>query len=203
MQHVYSILPFIETMQRLETEKLPVIHTKSFEFQHFVCQVQRLRSKMLLRTGSIKSLFEKNGLHLEEQSKSCTVQAVLQTTLIPHMVLSHLSICLPVCIWATWRGLNLHPSAPVVYAEQSCPVLFCPPCKYRHKLLVSCLQRCQPLDTARKKICPNITFVQNLLLVLRLVSTFPVSQQQRRFLSPSSLLLRVELQLLLLCKRPH
>lgn len=39
------------------------------------------------------------------------------------MVLSHLSICLPVCIWATWRGLNLHPSAPVVYAEQSCPVL--------------------------------------------------------------------------------
>lgn len=69
MQHVYSILPFIETMQRLETEKLPVIHTKSFEFQHFVW----LRSKMLLRTGSIKSLFEKNGLHLEEQSKSCTV----------------------------------------------------------------------------------------------------------------------------------
>lgn len=37
------------------------------------------------------------------------------------------SLRLPVCIWATWRGLNLHPSAPFVDVEQSCPVLaVCP-----------------------------------------------------------------------------
>lgn len=54
MQHLYSILPFIETMEWLETEKLPVIHTKSFELQHFVSRVQRPRSKMLLCTGSLK-----------------------------------------------------------------------------------------------------------------------------------------------------
>lgn len=32
---------------------------------------------------------------------------------------------LPVCVWATWRGLNLHPFASFVNAEQYCPALYC------------------------------------------------------------------------------
>ncbi len=83
-------------MQRLQTEELPVIQTESFELQHSVSQLQRLRLKMLLvysvhrkKKECLKKVtcFKKNKANPAQYRLNCN------NTDTP-LVQSHLSICL-------------------------------------------------------------------------------------------------------------
>lgn len=129
-------------MQRLETEELPVIQTKSFELQHFHSLLRTLWLKMLLCMGSIrkkkKKLASKEWLKFKGTKQIIHGLGYVVATLAPPMVQSHLSICL--CVSGPCEPTSLWSFC------WCCAVLSCTSCMSRYKLPMP-WQSCQLVET--------------------------------------------------------